>query len=189
MVGRITGVESAGSEEADDGKPFSIEYMNVIIEVTEVIHTAPDISHEAGDTVKVGTFLPESMTIDEANQAIPAENLSVHFLFSSASLRQRRGQPIGSVAGRWIYQTGDSVVVRDGLGGAHGSDAVPQGVDPTSFDGFLGQVRTSAHEVAGVPRPVAPIGLSRTSANEEQPDTGGAAAAGYDPPGSTADTE
>ena len=172
VIGRIVGVESAGSETIDGSDTFTVEYMDVLVKVAEVIHTAPDIVVAIGDTIKISTFLPASMTIGEANKAIPSDNLSVHFLFSSTSLRQRRNQAIGSTGDRWIYQTSDSVIVRDELNQAVSVGAVPSEVDSRTFDSFLRQVRMSASTVVESQRPIAPIGLNHFSTNELQPHTG-----------------
>ena len=172
VVGRIIGVESAGSETIDGSNTLTVEYMNVLIKVTEVVHTASDTAIKIGDTIKIVTFLPGTMTISEANKAIPSDNLSVHFLFSSTSLRQRRDQAIGSAENSWIYQTNDSVIIRDELNQAVSVDTMHSEMNPRTFDSFLQQVRMSASAIVGVPRPIAPIGLNHTLTNELQPHTG-----------------
>lgn len=166
IVGRITGVESAGLEHPDDGSGDPIEYMNVLIDVTEVIHTGPDISIEPESSIKVETFLPELTTLSQANEAIPSNNLGIHFLFSAATLRQRVGEPVGNATGRWIYQNTSSVVLRDEHGAATAVDGPPALTSLSTFADFLTKARTSASEISGRQRPTAPIGLGPTPATE-----------------------
>ncbi len=166
VVGRITGVESAGFEQPNDGSNDPIEYMSILIDVTEVIQTGPNISLEAGSSLKVETFLPELKTISEINKAIPSDNLGVHFLYSAAALRKRLGEPIGNATGRWIYQNTSSVVLRDEHGAATAVDEPPANTSLSTFADFLVQARTGASDVADRQRPVAPIGLGPTAATE-----------------------
>ena len=159
VVGRITGVESAGYEQSNDGSNDPIEYMSILLNVTEVIHTGPDASLEAGTVLKVETFLPELKTISEVNEAIPSNNLGIYFLFSAATLRERLGEPIDNAAGRWIYQNTSSVVLRDENGAATAVDGSPARTSLSTFSDFLIQARTGASDVADQQRPTEPLGL------------------------------
>lgn len=166
VIGPITGVESSGSELPDDGSYDPIEYMNVVIDVTEVIHTSPETAVEPGSVIKIATFLPEQMSISEANQAIPDDNLGIHFLFDAATLRERLGEPIGNAEGRWIYQNTNSVVLRGENGEATAVDGPPAQTSLTTFSDFVSTARTDASSISGLQRPTAPIGLEPATATQ-----------------------
>ena len=166
IVGRITGVESAGLEHPDDGSGDPVEYMSILIDVIEVVHTGPNISIEPGSSIKVETFLPELTTLSQANEAIPSNNLGIHFLFSAAMLRQRVGEPVGNATGRWIYQNTSSAVLRDEYGAARAVDGAPALTSLSTFANFLTEARASASEISDRQRPTAPIGLGPTASTE-----------------------
>lgn len=159
VVGRITGVESAGSELPDDGSNDPIEYMRILIDVTEVIHTGPNTDLEPGAVVKVSTFLPERTSLNEANKAIPSDNLGMHFVFDAAALRERRGEPVGNAEGHWIYQNTSSVVLRGEDGEATAVDGPPAMTRLSTFSDFVASARASASSISDRQRPTQPIGL------------------------------
>ncbi len=163
VVGRFVDVVPAGSESPDDGSGEPIAYIDLIVEVDQVLHTAPGISLQAGDQLRIETVKPSLLPLEEIRQAAVSSSGAVHFLFNSARLAQRmKDATVDSSPGVWLYQDASPLAVADpGAPPGVVSLAPPslRGLDLSAMIDTISEIDREL-TVRGMQQPDTPIGMA-----------------------------
>lgn len=166
VVGRFVDVVPAGSEDTNDGSGAPIDYIDLVVEVDQVLHTAPGVSIQPGDELRIETIWPPLLSLDAIRQSAVGAPAGVHFLFNSARLVARIKDPTAdSDPDVWLYQDASPLALADAGASPEMISFTPSSLRGMDLAGMIDTIRGIDRDLTdrGLEQPETPIGLAPRS--------------------------